>query len=334
MKQNTFQKAFSMLELIFVIVILGIVASIGSSVIVKVYEAYIVQRAVHNASLKTELAVNILANRLTYRIDRSLVAHVPGGFGIGDMLPLAGLPAGNADTHRALEWIGYENDGFSTQGSAALATLPGWSGFVDLNHVNTNFNQFISTASDLAAENIILGHLFPNMQNPAIYFRGVETYRTDLDAGGNPFRYNAACMHSIDGTPGCMFPVNLNAPNTIAFTGGGNRIAVPAVLAPVMRYTEQYQLAASAYTVAPEPNDNVGRLTDNGTQVWDLFLYTDYQPWVANTIYTQGTRRLLLPNVSVFRFKKEANSVRIKICSIESIGDNDISICKEKAVIR
>jgi len=68
MKQS--KKAFSMLELVFVIAILGIVASISSSVIVQVYESYIMQRAVHNASIDTELAINQITNRLTYRIDK------------------------------------------------------------------------------------------------------------------------------------------------------------------------------------------------------------------------------------------------------------------------
>ncbi len=48
----SFRSAFSMLELIFVIVILGIVSSIGAELIAKVYENYIVQRALHRSSLK------------------------------------------------------------------------------------------------------------------------------------------------------------------------------------------------------------------------------------------------------------------------------------------
>ncbi len=47
--------AFTMLELIMVIVILGIVSSIGSSLIAKTFESYIVQRALHKASMATEL---------------------------------------------------------------------------------------------------------------------------------------------------------------------------------------------------------------------------------------------------------------------------------------
>jgi len=321
----THKKAFSMLELIFVIVILGIVASIGSSLIVKVYESYIVQRAVHRASLKTELAVNFLANRLAYRIDTSVLAHRPNGFAAADMLPLQALPLANANIHRALEWIGYENDGFSTQGSQATpAITPAWTGFVDLDDINTNFNGFTSTGSNLGNETTILRNLFPNMTNPAMIFLSRNYHNTPLSP------YTAECLHQI-GAAGCIFPLNFPlAGNHFRFTGDGDRVAT------TMRYTEFYQLAASAYAVVPEnPLNAIGRLTPNGTRVWDLFFYSDYQPWtVPAERYNVGVKSLLLPNVSVFRFTQERNSLRIKICSIESIEGTDISICKEKAVIR
>jgi len=62
---QTLRRGFSMLELIFVIVILGIVSSIGAEIIANVYESYIVQRAQHRASIKTELAAIQIANRPT-----------------------------------------------------------------------------------------------------------------------------------------------------------------------------------------------------------------------------------------------------------------------------
>jgi len=53
---RSFRKAFSIIEIVFVIVILGIVASIASDIIVQVYDSYIVQRAVYRVNYKTELA--------------------------------------------------------------------------------------------------------------------------------------------------------------------------------------------------------------------------------------------------------------------------------------
>ena len=56
--KQTFKPAFSLLELVFVIVILGIVASLGSELIAKIYESYVLQRAQHRSSIKTELVAS------------------------------------------------------------------------------------------------------------------------------------------------------------------------------------------------------------------------------------------------------------------------------------
>lgn len=306
------RKAFSLLELIFVITILGIVASIGSSIVVKVYESYIMQRSIHNASIKTELAINQLANRLIYRIDTSVVARRPGNLNNAipiDIVPLDNLQPAQANTHTILEWIGYDNDGFSTQNP------PAWSGFTDL--AASNFAQIRTTGSNLNAEIPILQNLFLNMQNPALIF-ATNDFR-------NTIAYNAGCLYNTLGN-GCIFPVNVNAPTRLNFTAVGNRVAGDMI------YSEFYKLAASAYAVVPMPQ-GAGNRTVNNTEVWDLILHFDYQPWEGEN-YLNGIRSMLLHNVSVFRFTQEQNSVRIKLCTIETIGATDISICKEKAVIR
>ena len=96
-----------------------------------------------------------------------------------------------------------------------------------------------------------------------------------------------------------------------------------------MKYTEFYQLAASAYAIAPEAPHTLA-----GVPVWDLMLHSHYQPWDNEKFSNSGTSSVLLKNISVFRFNQTGDSIRVKICSIEVIGDQHISICKEKAVIR
>ena len=314
---TTNTKAFSMLELVFVIVILGIVSSIGASVIAKVYESYIIQRAVHRASIKTELAINQLANRLTYRINGSVLAKDKNGANAIALRDITSTTANFAD-YRILEWIGYENDGFSAKNA------PGWSGFADLGHANTKFESIETTGSDLLFERNLLGNLFPG-STPAILFM-TNNYKDNTAAGGiGKIPYAPLCMYRGDNT-GCIFPVHLLAGNTtLTFTGVSDRVS------PEMIYNEFYQLAASAYAVVPDTAPH--KVIVGGTDVWDLHLHANYQPWSGDT-YLNGTKSLLLKNVSVFRFTQETNSVRIKLCVIEAVGDTEISICKEKAVIR
>jgi len=307
------KKAFTMIELVFVIVVLGIVASIGSEIIVQVYESYIIQRATHNASLKSELAINQIANRLLYRIDKSVLARVPGNTaaveGV-DVYPLSKVPLGAAgvDTFTALEWIAYDNDGF-TQSSQ-----PAWSGFADLNA--SKYTAIVTTGSKLSNETIVLRNLEGNNTiRPAIVF-AAPTYRENED-------YTATCMYS---QTGCIFPVTFTGDNNLTFTTAGtdgNRTAGKMV------YSEFYKLAGSAYAIVPENNSTI-----NDVNVSDLVLYSNYQPWAGEN-YTQGDRSLLIPNVSVFRFKQEPNSIRIKLCTVVAIGSKEqIATCKEKSVIR
>jgi len=121
---NTKHNAFTMLELIMVIVILGIVASIGSSVIARVYENYILQRATFRASIKTELAAQQIANLLSYRIPHTTLARNPAD--ITDFRAVTDPTDANDTTRTLLEWIGSDYDGFSA------AIKPPWNGFCDV----------------------------------------------------------------------------------------------------------------------------------------------------------------------------------------------------------
>ena len=308
------KKAFTMIELIFVIIILGIVSSIGSEIIVKIYESYIVQAATHKSSIKSELAINQIANRLLYRIDKSLIARIPGQYGttlVTDVYPVNQVPItglNNVDKYTALEWIASENDGFTQ------SNQPTWSGFTDL--AQSTYDDLITTGSKLTNETTVLDNLAGTSPagNPAIIFN-TDEYRT----GQN---YDTLCMYR-QGANGCIFPVTINNDTNLSFTGGGDRVAGQ------MKYSEFYTLAASAYAIVPENNTTI-----NGISVWDLVLYSNYQPWLGDA-YNNGSRSVLVRNVSVFRFKQELNSIRIKLCTIAQLSTTDqIATCKEKAVIR
>lgn len=222
---TSFKRAFTMLELVLVIVILGIVASVGASAIANVYESYIVQRAVHRASNKAELAAMQIANRLAYRISSSVIGRVGAAT---TPIPLDQVPD---DTYKVLEWIAYDNDSFSAQ------STPGWSGYCDLNDtVNTTKTQISTPGSSLGTTSSIIGKLSSstkNISNAAIIFEGHEYSPTK--------NYIAGCMGFTDNT--CISPVN---------TVTGTSITLEDNNAKVMR--DQYKLAWSAYALVPVGN--------------------------------------------------------------------------------
>ena len=336
-KNEKTKKAFSLLEVIFVLVILGIVASISSQIIVQVYENYIIQKGVYNVSTKTELAANQIVNRLTYRIQGSTISKDHDAFVVGIATPTEAqhwrkvedvIAGGNIYT--TIEWLGYDNDSFSAQ------QIPGWSGIIDYESATTTKGQFLTPGSNLATTTIIVSNLSKNEAgvtqvdlsgtNPAAV---IFSQKDGLYASTPNRKYDPICMGlipngvNIDGitsSTDCIFSVAQSGNNILQFVG------TSALNSKII--TERYKLAWSAYALAPVPNIETG--------LHDLVLYSNYQPWRGESyLDATTTRNTILRNVSVFKFSENGGTSQFKLCVSERIGTNfNVSTCKEKVVIR
>ena len=322
--KNTQQKqGFSLLELIFVIVILGIVASISSSLIAQLYENYLVQKALHRVTLKTELAINQIANRLTYRIANSVITRQSSG----TFNPLADLLFNSSNQDRAvLEWIGYDNESFSAQ------SVPGWSGYCD--QATTAAPNISTPGSNLSFTTSITKNLAGGTVPPlaVLFSLGGQPDGPSIPADASCYGYNGntACIHQVTIT-------NNTTLNT-------NRLAGVANTA----ISDHYKLAWSSYAIVATNRDalytNVrdgSILADNDItpRSFDLELRYNYQPW-AGTQFNDSTtsRSTLIRNVTSFKYSELGGTLRIKLCATERIGDanstTNVSACKEKVVIR
>ncbi|MCK9258063.1 MAG: prepilin-type N-terminal cleavage/methylation domain-containing protein, partial [Sulfurospirillaceae bacterium] len=74
------KSGFTMVELVMVIIVLGIVASIGADIISNLYTNYLRTRAVNRLQTQTEIALEQIAKRLQYRIKDSVIARNNAGF--------------------------------------------------------------------------------------------------------------------------------------------------------------------------------------------------------------------------------------------------------------
>lgn len=171
-KTDNLRSAFSMLELIFVIVILGIVASIGSEIIANVYESYIVQRAQYRANIKTELAINQIENRLHYAI-----GHTVGYRVVNKTSPFFRMTGTVPPDAKVLQWVTYDGESFEA------ASTPGWSGFCDLD--SSTSGVMVTPGSGLNLSNTISGNLGRGSLTAAVYFPDGSEHNVSSVSGEN-----------------------------------------------------------------------------------------------------------------------------------------------------
>lgn len=318
MKKNSYRNTlgFTLVELVLVIVVLGIVASIGSSMIADIYKNYVLQRATQKAILKTELAAQQIANLLSYRIPGTTIAKNPDALNDFLLLTETNLSSPEDNTHTVLEWIGADNDSFST------ATLPGWSGFCDI--IASSQTAIFTPGSNLALTSSIMSNLsdgnvtLGGSKYPAIFFRDIR-YKY-LDTSGNPQElYQVkSCMGVTDNNTTCISSVSSNADQTLTFQLNA---AVPNKV-----IAEHYKLAWTAYAIWQKKRaDNIH---------FDLDLYYNYQPWQGEQLLATRPHARIATNITVFKFAESGGTLRFKLCSQEDIGEDfNVTICKEKAII-
>lgn len=323
---QTKRRGFTLIEVVFVIVVLGIVAGLGSEMIANAYRNFILQNATHKASSKLEVAVEKIAALLRYRVPGTAIARNPELL-TDNVYLYTQMPDDN--NHSMLEWIGAASDSFTA------AATPGWSGFCDLNA--SNANTLSTPGSDLNLSDEIIGNLSSHdlnlsgvfgasTQHPAIFFR-------DLQYSDSSIYDPLQCMGLTDSNTSCISKVRKVNATTLAFD--------PVSAARSNKHlSEHYKLAWSAYAVCPTGDGSNG-------ESFDLVLLYNYQPWEGEYLsggsrcnYGVGSgsapeRSVLVRNVTVFKFAKSGNAMRIKICASSSIGeDHNITLCKEKAVLK
>ncbi len=295
------RRGFSFLELIFVIVVIGILAKFGTNLLMTTYNAYTQSTITNRLQVDAELALKQVANRLQYRIKDSVIGRLPaGGF-------TALSSVGGGET--ILEWIGYDVDGWLGLDNDAGFNSPTWSGFIDVNTpaavAATTYLE--SPGSDTNDSDTVIQALRANgsatsFNNSAIFFTGANSdVQTDYGWAG-----------ALLNQTGAAHPVQ---------TGG----TVTQLTAAVTNFAgidvyENYKLAWTAYAVVIQGND--------------LALYYDYQPWEGETYANDGTRVLLLQNVDTFKFQAVGETIKVQICVNEqnTLGGGLYAICKETAI--
>ncbi len=300
MKKHT---AFTMLELIFVIVIMGIIGKFGVEFIAKAYQSFIFSQVNSDLQSKSDMAVDTIAARLKYRIKDSVIARTDE-----NNKSFVAIADASGDKYKVLEWIGSAQESFrGISDDNTTDYLPDWSGILDLDKGNktvlispeTNTTDVNTTISDLSHKNTTI-------DDAALYFIGADS---DVQTG---YGWIGQKLHDQNGS---MHPIKHIAGKVNAFTSSNS-----ADFSGIDVY-EYYKLAWTAYAIVYEPGKN-----NKGT----LRLYYDFQPWNGETM-EDGNNTILMEDVSTFRFMAIGSIMKIQVCTKSDLVE-EYSLCKEQTI--
>jgi len=287
------KKSFTMIELVFVIVIIGILSKFGIEFLAQAYNSFIFSKINNTLQAKSASALESIGARLQFRIKNSIIARKDAT----TFEALGGSTLGS--NAKILEWVGMDIDGFRGDANAT------WSGIIDLD--NSNASTLNSPNTDLTAANTIISALSntnSGIDNAAIFFIGSDS---NINKYGWTTTGTGAQALS-DHNTSVMHPIKAN--------GDDFNSSIAGVDFSGTDIYEYYQLAWSAYAVE----------LNNG----NLTLWYDYQPWEGE-IYSTGKSALLMENVDTFRFKSIGSVVKIQVCVNSNVVE-DYSLCKEKTI--
>ena len=298
------KKAFTLIELIVVLVITGILSVLSTDIILNIYKGYLQSRAINTLEAQTEIVLEQISKRLMFRIKGSTIGRIPDGAFVS-----TADTALNQD-YTILEWINYSYESFQDGG---------WSGFIDLNSPNTEkaTGRLESPGSDLSAANDTISDLTNKKatldnNEVGIFFRGLGA---NVNTSFGYDKTNAKSIGRVKRTE------STNKTNLTMSNYSGSDIS------------EYYYLLHTAYAVVPSAASANGDST--------LTLHYNYRPWLtgAENQYndTKANKSVLATNVTRFNFTEVNDVIVLKLCIRDAgrslgNGEEETTVCKTKAI--
>ena len=308
------KRAFTLLELVVVIVVLGIIAMMSFNAIMNIYSNYFQTKTVNELETQTEIALEQISKRLEHRIKPSVIARKTDGAFLA--LNDSGV---NLDAkYEILEFIPYAYEIFNDVPSGSNKAGR-YSGYADLAK-SSPATGLISPGSNFSTE-------------------VVETIK-DLTCKDDTRNDKCVDFTKKDGGVVAIFSdVYYNVQDSFGYKGDITKLDIAKVGVKSTdgntleisgfdgkQISEQYHLAYTANAIVPEQSADP---KDAANGVFDLNLYYDYRPWMGQG-YKNGEKATLAKNVTRFVFTEKNGVIVLKLCM--RAKNSEITICKSKAV--
>ena len=305
------KRAFTLLELIIVIVILGIIAMMSFNAIMNIYSNYFQTRTVNELETQTEIALEQISKRLEHRIKPSVIARKPsGGF-----LPLNDSRVNLNSGYEILEFIPYAYEIFNDVPSGNKAGR--YSGYADLAK-SSSATGLISPGSNFSTEVVetIKDLTCKDDASGCVDFK---------DKDGGVVAIFSDVYYDVQNSFGYKDNLNLDIAKVGVKSTDGDTLEISGFANK--QISEQYHLAYTANAIVPEQSADP---KDTANGVFDLNLYYDYRPWMGEKYKQNGEKATLAKNVTRFVFTEKNGVIVLKLCM--RAKNSEITICKSKAV--
>ena len=213
--------AFTLIEIIFVLVVLGIIAAIGSEVLVKIYENYFLTRSTTGASYKLDVAALQISRLLSHRVRGSEVVR-DGGDNLATM-------AAAGTQYIQMEWVAKAYEARRGMWDSRKNYLqPGWSGLADL--LRSTKSTLVTPGSKLSIANEIIKNVY-SIDMTADNSCAVVFYNTYQNSPLEAFGWDGSI-------PNAAYSVTMSSDTTFSFSDTN-----PKTISDI------YDLACTAYAI-------------------------------------------------------------------------------------
>jgi prepilin-type N-terminal cleavage/methylation domain-containing protein len=289
------KKGFSMLELIFVIVVIGILSKFGVEFLAQAYRSFIFSNINNRLQAQSEAAVEFIAKRLEHRLKGSEVARK----GLGNAATSIKNANVTGSTWTVLEWVGEDVDGLrGTQ-------TPYWSGVLDLDDPSTTNLNLVSPGTNLG----LLATNITNLGGAGMADAAISFVRGTQDITG--YGWDGAGL--IANNAGrSIHPIVANGN---ALTGNFTDVEV----------YEFYKLSWTAYGILHDADDTL----------WLYYNYQPWLNETINSDTTQKQLIMENVSSFQFRAVDDLLKIQVCVQSdniVDGTTAGEYAICKEKTV--